>query len=366
MLRDLPLFPVQAATNAVAVDQLYLWLCLVSLVMVVLIFGAVFIFAIKYRRKSETEIPKAIHGSPRVEIAWSIIPFLIMLTFFWWGTSIYFANATPPPNAIDIYVVAKQWMWKVQYPQGQREIDELHVPTNRPVRLTIASEDVIHSFFIPAFRLKHDVVPGHYNTMWFEATKPGRYHLFCAEYCGTEHSGMIGWVTVMEPAAYQNWLSTGNADGSMAAQGAKLFQQHGCSSCHLQDEQGRCPVLRGLYGSRVLLDDGRTVIADDAYIRESILNPNAKIAAGFHKDLMPAYQGQLSEQDILQLVVYIKALAIDKTQPISDQQTGSSTGSMRNGSEQNAGQGTLGQGTTSISTEPQRGSANQQAGGKQP
>jgi cytochrome c oxidase subunit 2 len=208
-------------------------------------------------------------------------------------------------------------MWKVQYPEGQREINELHVPIGRKVRLTMASEDVIHSFFIPAFRMKRDVVPGHYNTAWFEATKPGRYHLFCAEYCGTEHSGMIGWVTVMEPAAYENWLSGGGAEGSMASQGEKMFQQLGCSTCHLLDEQGRCPIMRGVYGSRVLLEGGKTVIADESYIRESILNPNAKIVAGFKADVMPTFQGQVSEETVLQLIAYIKSLAPKTTNTIN-------------------------------------------------
>lgn len=310
----LPLFPEAASTNASAVDHLYYWLLLVSVVMTIVIFGTVTVFALKYRRRSPDEVPKPIHGSMIVEITWSIIPFLIMLTFFWWGTSLYFANATPPPGAMDIYVVGKQWMWKIQHMEGQREINELHVPVNQPVKVTMASEDVIHSFFIPAFRVKHDVVPGHYDTLWFEATKPGRYHIFCAEYCGTEHSGMIGWVTVMTQPDYENWLAGGGSEGSMVSQGEKLFQQMGCASCHLLDSQGRCPILRGVYGTRVQLNDGRTVIADDAYIRESIMNPNAKIVAGFRSDIMPTFQGQISEEGILQLIVYIKSLAIQKGQ----------------------------------------------------
>ena len=308
----LPLFPEQAATNAVEVDHLYYWLLLVSVTMTILIFAAVFIFAIKYRRKSENEVPKPIHGSLMVEITWSVFPFLIMLTFFWWGTEIFFANAVAPPNSMDVYVVGKQWMWKTQYPEGPREINELHVPIGRPVKLTLASEDVIHSFFIPAFRVKHDVVPGHYDTIWFQATKPGRYHIFCAEYCGTEHSGMIGWVTVMSEIDYENWLQGGGTEGSMASQGEKLFQQMGCSTCHQMDEQGRCPTLRGVFGSRILLADGRSIIADEAYLRESILNPNAKIVAGFKQDVMPTFQGQISEEGILQLIVYIKSLAVRK------------------------------------------------------
>jgi cytochrome c oxidase subunit 2 len=234
----------------------------------------------------------------------------VMLTFFWWGAKIYFLNAVPPPNAMDVYVVGKQWMWKLQYPGGQREINELHVPTGRAVKITLASEDVIHSFFIPALRIKHDVVPGHYDTMWFTADKPGRYHMFCAEYCGTEHSGMVGWVTIMNPSDYENWLAGGGSSGTMAQQGERLFEQLGCAGCHLVERQGRGPSLRGLYGSRVQLSSGQSVQADDAYIRESILNPNAKVVTGYQPNVMPSFQGQVSEEQILQLVVYIKSLAV--------------------------------------------------------
>ncbi len=323
---EIPFFPDAASTNAGQVDAIYAFLVIVSAVMTLLIFAAVFTFAIKYRRKSANEVPKPIHGSLRLEIAWSVLPFLVMLVMFFWGTKVYFDNAIAPANAMDVYVVGKQWMWKVQYPDGQREINELHVPVGQPVKLTMSSEDVIHSFFIPAFRVKHDVVPGRPNYLWFTATKPGRYHLFCAEYCGTEHSGMIGWVTAMNPADYENWLSGGGAEGSMASQGEKLFQQMGCSTCHLLDEQGRCPIMRGVYGSRVLLQDGKTVVADDAYIRESILNPNAKIVSGFKADVMPTFQGQISEEGILQLIVYIKSLATKKTGVIGLDQTGAGTG----------------------------------------
>ncbi len=308
---EIPLWPDVASASARQVDLLYIFLVVVSVIMTAAIFVTVFGFAIKYRKKSDTYIPPPMHGSTVLEITWSVLPFLVMLVMFAWGTKIYFDEYTIPltNDAIDVYVVGKQWMWKVQYPEGMREINELHVPVGRKVRLTMASEDVIHSFFVPAFRLKRDVVPGRYNTTWFEATKPGRYHIFCAEYCGTEHSGMIGWVTVMEPAAYETWLSNGGAEGSMASQGEKMFQQLGCSTCHLLDQQGRCPVLRGVFGSRVLLQDGRTVIADESYIRESILNPNAKIVAGFHSDIMPTFQGQVNEETVLQLIAYIKSLS---------------------------------------------------------
>ncbi len=361
------LFPDQAAAGAVEVDHLYYFLIAVSLVMTVGIFLAIAIFAIKYRRRSPTEIPKQIEGSMRLEIAWSVIPFLIMLVMFGWGAKIFFDEyAGAPKNAYSIYVVGKQWMWKVQYPEGNREINELHVPVGRPVKITLASEDVIHSFFIPAFRVKHDVVPGHYDDIWFTATKPGRYHIFCAEYCGTEHSGMIGWVTAMEPTAFQNWVSGGGAEGSMASQGEKLFEQLGCSTCHLLDEQGRCPVLRGVYGSEVLLDDGNTVLADDAYIRESILQPNAKIVAGFHKDVMPTFQGQVTEENVLQLIEYVKSLSMKKTGVTSAEQTGQATGLERAGSAANAGEGRLQTEGTVMTTSPGRAEANHQATGNVP
>ncbi|HTS50030.1 MAG TPA: cytochrome c oxidase subunit II [Bryobacteraceae bacterium] len=306
---QVPLFPEAASSIARQVDYLYAYLSVVTIVMTGLIFAVVFFFAIKYRRKSPNETPRQIHGSLVLEITWSIIPFIVMLSFFWWGAEIFFANASPPSNAMDVYVVGKQWMWKIQYPEGTREINELHVPIGRPVKLTLASEDVIHSFFIPAFRIKHDVVPGRYDTMWFTATKPGRYHIFCAEYCGTEHSGMIGWVTVMNDSDYENWVASGGTEGSMAQQGERLFEQYGCSTCHQTEQQGRGPNLRGLYGSRVQLSDGRTVLADDSFIRESILNPNAKVTAGYRPDVMPTFQGQVSEEQLLQMIVYIKSLA---------------------------------------------------------
>ena len=307
---DLSIFGPRASTTAGEVDLLYTFLCVVSAVMTVLIFAVVFGFAMKYRRKSPDDRPKPIHGSMLLEIIWSVLPFLVMVVMFAWGTKIYFQNySVPRKDTLDLYVTGKQWMWKVQYPDGQREINEMHVPTGRPVKLTLASEDVIHSFFIPAFRLKHDVVPGSYQTYWFEATTPGRYHIFCAEYCGTNHSEMGGWVTVMDPASYQSWLSGGTRGVSMVELGQKLFEQYGCVTCHLQDSQGRSPSLRNVFGHTVQLEDGRTVLADEAYVRESILNPNAKIVRGYKRDLMPVFQGQINEEGLMQLMVYVKSLS---------------------------------------------------------
>jgi cytochrome c oxidase subunit II len=307
-LADLPLFPPAASAQAGGVDQLYFFLIAVSAVMTFLIFGAIVWFAYKYRR-SKNPTATQIEGSTRLELTWSILPFLIMLIMFWWGARIFFANAQPPKDAMEIFVTGKQWMWKIQYPDGGREINELHVPANQPVKLTMSSEDVIHSFSLPAFRVKHDVVPGHYDTLWFTATKPGRYHLFCTEYCGTGHSTMIGWVDVLDKRDYDAWQSGAGSQGTLAEKGQQQFEQHGCSTCHLLDQQGRCPNLRGLYNKPVLLADGRTVIADDAYIRESILDPNAKIAASFQPDIMPVFKGQISEEGIIQLIAFVRSLS---------------------------------------------------------
>jgi cytochrome c oxidase subunit II len=212
-----------------------------------------------------------------------------------------------PDQTLNIYVVAKQWMWKFQHLDGQREINELHVPVGRPVKLIMTSEDVIHDFFVPAFRVKADVLPGRYTNLWFEPTTPGRYHLFCAEYCGTRHSGMVGEVVVMEPTEYQVWLSGGRAEGSLASAGEKLFQDLACNTCHLSEGQGRGPLLFGLFGKMQAQQSGETLLVDEAYLRESILNPSAQITAGF-QPIMPAFQGLVSEEQLLALVEYVKSL----------------------------------------------------------
>ena len=308
LLGQLQLFPEAASAQAPKIDALYWFITNISIVMTVLIFAAIVYFAWKYNRRVHPH-PTQIEGSNKLEIAWSIIPFLIMLIMFAWGAQLFFAAQTPPKDAMEIFVTGKQWMWKVQYPDGNREINELHVPVNQPVKLTMASEDVIHSFGIPAFRVRHDVIPGHYDSLWFTATKTGRYRFYCTEYCGNLHANMNGWVDVMDQREYANWASGGGAQGSLADQGEKLFQQFGCSTCHLLDQQGRCPILRGLYNKPVQLSDGRTVVADDAYLRESILDPNAKIVAGFQPNVMPIFKGQVSEQNVIQLIAYIKSLS---------------------------------------------------------
>ncbi len=304
----LPLFPDQASTMAPRVDHLYFYLLAVSVFFSVLIALTIVYFAIRYRRRSESELPRGIEGSLKLEIAWSAIPLLIALSFFFWGARLFFAMNRPPDDALQVYVVGKQWMWKIQHADGQREINELHVPVGRPVRLTMTSEDVIHDFFVPAFRMKKDVLPGRYTTAWFTATRPGRYHLFCSQYCGTKHSAMIGWVDVMEPADFQAWLAGGASSESLASAGAKLFQQHACNTCHRPDSLARGPNLERLFGNPVRLSDGRTVVADEAYIRESILTPNAKTVEGF-QSIMPTFQGLIDEEGILQLTAYIKTLS---------------------------------------------------------
>jgi cytochrome c oxidase subunit 2 len=304
------LFPTSASTVSPGVDHLYFLLLAVSAVMTALIFIAIFFFAIRYRRRPGNLTASQIEGSTRLELAWAVLPFLVMMSFFAWGAELYFRNADPPADASVIYVVAKQWMWKLQHPQGPREINELHVPVGRPVRLIMTSEDVIHSFFVPAFRIKQDVLPGRYTQVWFEATKTGNYHLFCAEYCGTDHSRMGGWIYVMEPAEYQRWLSGGAVGESMVAAGERLFGTLGCPICHVRD----APPLHGLYGSRVPLSDGSTVIADDAYLRQSILNPTSQIVRGY-SPLMPTYEGQVTEEGLLQLIAYIKSLTAEPPAP---------------------------------------------------
>jgi cytochrome c oxidase subunit 2 len=306
MFDNFPLWPTPASSAAGNVDALYIFLVVLSALMSVLIFTLILVFAAKYRKRPGHEAEQ-IEGSTPLEIVWSVIPLCVFVVIFVWGAVIYFQERTPPRGAAEVYVVAKQWMWKLQHQEGQREINELHVPVGRDVKLIMTSQDVIHSFYVPAFRIKQDVLPGRYTTAWFRATKPGVYHLFCAEYCGTQHSGMIGQVVVMEPAQYEAWLGGGGATGSLASTGQSIFEQLGCSTCHRADVQARGPSLAGLFGKKVELEDGRTVTADENYVRESILVPGAKVVKGF-KPIMPVFQGLVSEEQMTALVEYIKSL----------------------------------------------------------
>jgi cytochrome c oxidase subunit 2 len=302
-----PLFPEQASTIAGRIDELFYFLVAVSVFFATLIFVLIVVFAVKYRRRSEDDLPRAISGHLGLEILWTTIPLVLTLVMFVWGAELFFVTYYPPRDALEITVVAKQWMWKVQHPEGRSEIDELHVPAGRPVKLVMTSQDVIHDFFVPAFRVKKDVVPGRYTTLWFKATKPGTYQLFCAEYCGTQHSGMVGRIVVMEPSEFQAWLAGGVTTASMASAGENLFRRLGCVNCHLPNDSGRGPSLVGLIDKKVRLQGGGSVTADETYIRESILNPQAKLVAGY-QTIMPTFKGLISEDGIMQILAYLKSL----------------------------------------------------------
>jgi cytochrome c oxidase subunit 2 len=307
MLSAPSLFPEQASTIAPQVDALYFFLIAVTVFFTGIIAVAVAVFALKYRRKSDSHVGERIHGSVLLEIIWTVIPFLIAMVIFGWSSVIYFQIVHPPAETLDIYAVGKRWMWKFQHIDGQREINELHLPVGRAVKLTMSSEDVIHDIFVPAFRVKADAIPGRYTSIWFTPTKPGEYHLFCAEYCGTKHSGMVGKVVVMEPQDYQQWLSGGPNEGSLASRGQKLFQDLACISCHTPEGSGRGPTLQGVFGSEVALSNGTIVTADDNYIRESILRPQVKLVAGYQPQ-MPTFQGLVNEEGVMALLEYVKSM----------------------------------------------------------
>src|SRR6185295_30978 len=313
MSSPFPLFPDSASALSGEVDLLFIVWCVISVFFSALIAGLILYFMVRYRRRHPEEVGANEREAMWLEVGWSVVPLIIMLAMFAWGTRVFFRIYRPPADAVELTAIGKQWMWKVQHPGGQREINTLHVPVNQPIRMTLASEDVIHSFYVPAFRIKQDAVPGRYTSIWFQATKPGTYHLFCAEYCGTEHSRMIGWVVVMEPRDYEAWLAGGAAGKSMLASGAELFQSLACVTCHRAGNVGdggriaRGPALEGLYNNQVKLADGRTLIADDTYIRESILTPTAKLVAGW-EPVMPTFQGQVSEEQLTELIAYIRSL----------------------------------------------------------
>jgi cytochrome c oxidase subunit 2 len=301
----LPIYPPQASSISGEVDSLALLMLVVSFLIALSIFILIVVFCVRYRRRPGNEVGQPDRHTTAVEVTWTIVPLALCMIPFIWGARIYLEEAQPPTDAIEVYVVAKQWMWKTELPGGQEEINTLHVPTGRAVRLTMTSQDVIHSFYVPAFRIKADVLPGRYTTTWFTATQPGQYMLFCAQYCGTDHAAMTGQVVAMTPGDYANWLNIG-ATGfqTPAAQGRKLFQQYGCIDCH---ESNRAPSLQGLFGQPVLLSDGSTVIADENYIREKLISPAATIPAGY-QPIMPSFAGRLSEEDILDIIAYVRSI----------------------------------------------------------
>jgi cytochrome c oxidase subunit 2 len=317
---DFPLFPERGSTLAGRVDFVFFTVLAISVFFTALIGILIVFLAIRYRQGSKADRSNAFSSNLKLEVAWIGIPLVIVLFIFAIGTQVFFELFNPPRDASPIYVVAKQWMWKVQHPQGRSEINEIHLPLGRPVRLVMTSQDVIHSFYVPAFRTKQDVLPGRLTAEWFQPTRVGRYHLFCAEYCGTEHSKMGGWAVVMEPAAYEAWLK-GAPEGSggkssdapsMASTGSRLFEKYHCTGCHGANSEFRAPKLDGVYGGQVPImaangKDVEFVVADDRYIRDSILLPKSQVVAGFDP-VMPPYKDVLKEEELLQILEYIKSI----------------------------------------------------------
>jgi len=322
-LTNSALFPREASTIAPAMDALYLFLIGITIVGLVLVLALVFGFSIRYRRAVHP-VAEQIEGSTLLEATWTIIPLAIFLVTFVWGAFLYFRIYTPPTNSMNVYIVGKQWMWKAEHPGGQHEINELHVPIGRPVQLTMISQDVFHSYSLPEFRVKREVIPGRYTTVWFEATTPGTYHLFCTQYCGTDHSKMVGEITAMLPEDYKKWTELSTSGMSMAQNGERLFASLGCNACHTGNASNRAPSLVGLYGSKVQMANGSVQLADEAFIRDVILNPSQHVPAGY-APIMPTYKGQISEDGLIDLVEYIKQLNTNyrvqqtQTTSVSDQ-----------------------------------------------
>jgi cytochrome c oxidase subunit II len=307
MNTDFTLLPDQASTIASPIDLLAVFILGISVFFSSLTAILLIYFAIRYRRRSKDFIPPHIHGSVRLEVGLMGFMSILTLIMFFWSANLWINLSRPPDDSMEVYVVGKQWMWKVQHPDGQREINELHVPIGRPVKLIMSSEDVVHDFYVPAFRIKQDVLPGRYTYLWFQAMEPGSYHLFCGEYCGTQHSTMIGWVRAMKPEDFDRWLSE-NADLSMSLRGRQLFLKHQCIACHSADDHQRGPNLEDLYMQPVNLSNGAQVIATESYLGESIRQPKVKIVAGF-QPLMPTFgPEQMDEQELQQLIAYIKSL----------------------------------------------------------
>jgi cytochrome c oxidase subunit 2 len=305
-LTNFAVWPPEASRIAAQMDELLFFMILISLIGLTLVVLLLTSFCILYRRERHP-VAEQIEGSTLLEATWTIIPLGLFLIMFVWGSLLYFRIYTPPANAMNIYVVGKQWMWKAEHPGGQHEINSLHVPVGRAVQLTLISQDVFHSFSIPAFRVKREAIPGRYTSVWFEATTPGTYHLFCTQYCGTNHSAMIGDIVVMTPDNFRKWLDQSTSGASLAQNGERLFASLSCNACHNGRPDSRGPSLANVYGTKLALSTGGTVLADDAYLRESILNPSQHVTQGY-APIMPTYQGQISEDGVIALVEYIKNL----------------------------------------------------------
>lgn len=305
-----------ATANAREVDRLLWSLLLISLAVFALVMLLLLRYIIKYRAGSALDRGRIAEKTWGIETAWTAGTLLVFFALFLWGAHLYLRLSQPPRDALEIYIIGKRWMWKAEHAGGQREINALHVPLDRPVELIMTSEDVIHDFSVPAFRLKHDVLPGRYETLWFTATRAGRYSLYCTQFCGLDHSKMVGEVVVLPGAAYRAWLAQNGGAGTLAQAGEVLFMRFGCSGCHGGNGVGgaqaqssvRAPPLRGLYGAPVPLADGTVVTADARYLHDSIVYPDAQVVAGY-APIMPSFAGQLSEEEILELIDYIKSLA---------------------------------------------------------
>jgi cytochrome c oxidase subunit II len=308
MWRNLP----AASSAAVEIDALLAGLLLVSVAVLVVVFGLMLFYGVRYRHNSPVARENIAQRTFRFEISWTVATLLIFFGLFIWGSHLYIRLLDPPDDALKVYVVAKRWMWKVEHDGGQREINALHVPVKTPVELVMTSQDVIHDFFVPAFRLKRDVLPGQYETMWFTAEQTGTFHLFCSQLCGVDHAHMTGSVVVLSQEDYARWMAENGASQTLAQQGAPLFVRYGCSGCHSGQGTVRAPSLAGLYGSPVPLSDGGTVIADDRYIRDSILQPKRQVVASYDP-VMPSFQGVIGEDDLVRLVAYIESLGAEKT-----------------------------------------------------
>lgn len=300
-------WPLRAASRSAADTDIFtLFMVAVCGAVAAGVVLLIVVFCVRYRRRSADQIAEANISSRILEIGWTVIPFLIFLGMFYWGVVLYMNILQPPSDAVQVNVIAKQWMWKFQHASGQREINSLHVPVGTPIKLIVSSQDVIHSFFVPAFRLHFDVLPGRFRTTWFEATETGTFDLMCSQYCGTQHSKMRGQIVVMTPEEYQKWLAS-VPEGSLASDGEKLFRQLSCNSCHTGGHDARGPQLQGLLGSKVYLQDGGTAVVDENYIRESVVDPQAKIVAGY-RPIMPTFKGQIDEEQMIALIAYIRSL----------------------------------------------------------
>jgi cytochrome c oxidase subunit 2 len=308
-LTNFSLYPPEASKIAPEMDALYFFMVLVSMIGMTIVILLVTSFSIMYSKKRHP-VAVQIEGSTMLEATWTIIPLGLFLIMFVWGALIYFRVYTPPANAMNIYVVGKQWMWKAEHPGGQHEINSLHVPTGRAVQLTLISQDVFHSFSIPAFRVKREAIPGRYTTVWFEATTPGTYHLFCTQYCGTDHSHMVGDIVVMTPDDFRKWLASSTSGASLAQNGERLFASLSCAACHNARPDARGPSLANVYGAKLTMANGHTTIVDEAFLRDAILNPSQHVTQGY-APIMPTYQGQISEDGVIALVEFLKNLNSD-------------------------------------------------------